>query len=186
MKSTAIRPAIEIAVEWIAAAGLGSAAGFAVARLAAPGTSIAAAVCAGMIVSIAALLILARVDARDSVGSRFEPLGFPADDLGEAVLLLDQPLDEADELLLDDPLPAIDVASRVVRLFAEQPPSRAVAPSHLPGPSEMVARIEDYLGPARGSAAAAEPRRDGQAEAVDASAALHAALAEIRRSLRQG
>jgi hypothetical protein len=47
----------------------------------------------------------------------------------------------------------------------------------------MVARIEDFLGLGRGAAPASPTN---QAQSADASAALHAALADIRRSLRLG
>jgi hypothetical protein len=47
----------------------------------------------------------------------------------------------------------------------------------------MAARIETFLGGSRGgTAAAADPVAPAT---TDASAALHAALADIRRSLRQ-
>jgi hypothetical protein len=77
-----------------------------------------------------------------------------------------------DVLLLDDPLIEIEADARVVQLFARAEPT----------PGELVLRIEDYLSDGRrapvsnGSAADRHP--------VDASAALHAALANIRASLR--
>jgi len=50
----------------------------------------------------------------------------------------------------------------------------------------MIARIEDFLGQPRGSASTLEAPRDvSDAASRDASAALHLALADIRRSLRQ-
>lgn len=80
--------------------------------------------------------------------------------------------DGEDELLLNDPLVAVD-DSRVVRLFAAEA-------SH---PAALVARIEDYLDrdPNRRDRGQ-EERRDEPVP--DASAALHAALANIRASLR--
>ena len=73
-----------------------------------------------------------------------------------------------------------------MRLFAAQPVGGEAAPP-LAGPGEMVARIENFLGQTRVGAASAEPGRlPGRSPAEDASAALHAALADIRRSLRHG
>lgn len=74
-----------------------------------------------------------------------------------------------DELLLDDVLADIPLDSRVVRLFD---------PSVMPTPGELRARIDRHLGSDRVSAAPPE------AVQVDASQALHEALAELRRSLR--
>jgi len=93
------------------------------------------------------------------IGAAFEPLAF----------------DEAagsDELLLDDPLVEVEADSRVVRLFERTEAT----------PGEMVARIEDYLG--EGRRRPALPAGEGSAAPPDASAALHAALANIRASLR--
>jgi len=76
------------------------------------------------------------------------------------------------ELLLDDPLIEIETESRVVQLFRVQDPT----------PGELVLRISDYLNDGRRDPPliAAEPNH----YPVDASAALHAALANIRASLR--
>jgi len=74
-------------------------------------------------------------------------------------------------LLLDDPLanPASD--SRVVTLFAPNDPT----------PGELVLRISDYLSDqGKEGSEAAEP----VPQQVDASAALHEALANIRATLR--
>ena len=81
-----------------------------------------------------------------------------------------------DVLLLDDPLSDIEPDARVVRLFARDEAT----------PGELVARIADYLGDERrGSAAPALiAAGEGQRAPPDASAALHAALANIRASLR--
>lgn len=89
----------------------------------------------------------------------FEPLSFEVKDQGS-------------ELLLDDPLVEIEPDSRVVQLFAKPEPT----------PGELVLRIEDYLGDGRRGPAANEGVVGQQP--VDASAALHAALANIRASLR--
>ena len=85
------------------------------------------------------------------------------------------PFDDAvgvDELLLDDPLVEITPGSRVVQLFAREETS----------PGELILRIEDYLSDGRRA-----PTPEGvvaEQHPVDASAALHAALANIRASLR--
>ena len=74
---------------------------------------------------------------------------------------------EREVLLLDDPLVA-DPDSRVVQLFASPP---------LPTAGELKERIDRHL-------AAVQPIRNREEPAPDASAALYAALAELRRSLR--
>lgn len=80
-----------------------------------------------------------------------------------------------DELLLDDPLAEIAPDSRVATMF--------VVDQETPG--AMVARIADYLGDRpprpRSSPDAGEGEDEGSA---DAGEALHAALANIRASLR--
>jgi hypothetical protein len=78
----------------------------------------------------------------------------PSLDLGSAAQAI------ADELLLDDPLAPVKAESRVVQLFGPQP---------LPTAGELQTSIDRHL----------ECR-----QAPDASAALSAALAELRRSLR--
>lgn len=180
-------PAIEIAAVTIAATCLGGAIGFAIARIAPLGAGLAEAGGAGTIVATAAWLILWRVDHPRGLRQPFAPESL--DDLLDTadVLLLDQRVDDDEALLLDDPLPVLGDDSRVVRLFAVQPVHSEAAPMPLAGPGEMIARIEDFLGQARGSAAGGElVSRADKAGSDDANAALHAALADIRRSLRQG
>jgi hypothetical protein len=80
--------------------------------------------------------------------------------------------DQFDELLLDDPLIEVTQNSRVVKLFDRQEPT----------PGELVLRISDYLSEQGRPPIEAAPPIDLQP--VDASAALHAALANIRASLR--
>ncbi len=180
MEWKASRPAIEIAAESIAAACLGGAIGFAVGTLAPLGAGIIAAFAAGLTGAIAARFVMGRIDRPSpSLGDRFAPVDFS--DVAD-VLLLDDPIETDDVLLLDDPLPAVTADSRVVQLFAL--PAPVGAASALPAPGEMVARIEGFLGVARNKAAASDGAPDRVA--ADASAALHAALADIRRSLRQG
>lgn len=90
-------------------------------------------------------------------------------------LLLDQPLVEAAELaavaelLLDDPLPVPPADSRVVQLFA---------PGRMPTAGQLQRRIDRHI--AGGDRSIAGPPNES-----DASDALGAALAELRRSLRQ-
>ena len=83
-------------------------------------------------------------------------------------------LEAKDELLiLDDPLVDPPSDSRVVRLFA--PPE--------PTPGELVDRIAEFLGGDRKPAPVPQLSAENQ-YSVDASAALHAALANIKASLR--
>ena len=172
------RPAIEIAAEWIAAACLGGAAAFACWMLVPVGAGMVAAPLAGAIGAIGALFAMGRVDrGRKLSPERFVPVDFGDDE----VLTLDEAVEPDDELLLDDPLPALDEHSRVVRLFAV--PVSPSEPAPLPAPGEMAARIENFLGGARPGPA--DMALHAAPVATDASAALHAALADIRRSLRQ-
>ena len=93
-----------------------------------------------------------------------------ADQIADELVLTDadrlQPEHNVGEepLLLDDPLPASGSASRVVQLFDRKA---------MPTPGQLQSRIDDHLGQAS--------PRPGQS---DASQALAAALAELRRSLR--
>jgi hypothetical protein len=89
----------------------------------------------------------------------------PADEL---VLSQADRLDAAAPLVLDDILAAIGPESRVVRLF-----DRKAMPTPPPTPGQLQSRIADHLG-------------DGAPRFApsDASQALSAALAELRRSLR--
>ena len=172
------RPAIEIAAEWIAAACVGGAIAFAVWRLAPLGSGILAAAAAGVLGAIGALVVMNRVDrAGRPVGERFVPVDFTDE---ADVLMLDDPIEPGESLRLEYQLPAISEDSRVVRLFAVPPMAGEAAP--LPAPGEMAARIENFLGGTRTDTAAVDPTLPA---ATDASAALHAALADIRRSLRQ-
>jgi len=90
------------------------------------------------------------------------------EEIYEEPLLLTEIVDDA--LLLDDPLVHSDPASRVVRLFASQPP---------PTPGQLKDRIDRHL--AGGPRPPCEP---AQLPRPDASGALYAALDELRRSLR--
>jgi hypothetical protein len=175
---------IEAAIDRLAAAILASAVAFAVFRLGRAGVpqpqlGIAAVACAAA-AYLVAVSILRRVAAERP---RFEVPVFAIADPSfvepEELLLIDEVelvLTDADrlpgqrsaspaaeELLLDDILAELGPDSRVVRLF-----DRAAMPT----PAQLNARIAAHL---RGDAAPPEP--------VDASEALHQALAELRRSL---
>ena len=158
---------IETLVEWVAPIPLALAAGWASKTL---GLSLveAAAVAVGTLTAGFALIRL--------VGGRkggqpyeFKPtaVAVDADELGELLL------EAKDELLeLDDPLVEIEPDARVVQLFARQEPT----------PGELVDRISNFLGDGRPQGAPANTPTE--TPPVDASAALHAALANIRASLR--
>ena len=76
-------------------------------------------------------------------------------------------------MILDDPLVEPSLDSRVVRLFEREEPT----------PGELVDRIADFLGGSRQPALVPKSPVDDQFSG-DASAALHAALANIKASLR--
>jgi len=89
----------------------------------------------------------------------FDGAGFATPVFDPLEFSVDEPL------LLDAPLAPLDADSRVVRLF-------------VPGPGEMAARIDRFI-----ETGEQVPPGGNGAGPVDASAALHAALAEIRRVL---
>jgi hypothetical protein len=174
-------PAIETAVIAIAALSLGSAVAFAVAQIAPLGAGLMAASGAGSVAAFAGWLLVGRVDPRP-LAPPFVATCLLTEMCEEDVLLLDEIVEE-EPLLLDDPLPVLGDDSRVVRLFAALPDAEAAPP--LVGPGEMIARIEDYLGHSRTTPSIESVRGTSKAASEDASAALHVALADIRRSLRQ-
>jgi hypothetical protein len=172
------RPAIEVAAEWIAAACFGGAIAFALWTVAPHGLGIVAAPVASALGMIGALFLIRRADRPGQRrGERFAPVDF-TDEAGR--LVLDEAPGDDEYLVLDDPLPLINEDSRVVRLFAVPAAGENVP---LPAPGEMAARIENFLGVTRTAPTATAP--PPAPAATDASAALHAALADIRRSLRQ-
>jgi hypothetical protein len=161
---------IETLAEWVAPALLAAAAGWAVWLAMLPVTTIVVAAAAAFAAGLVAMRVAGNGNAE--AASRFEPAELepvsPASELDELLL---GPADAV--LILDDPLIEVASDSRVVRLFARQDPT----------PGELVDRIADFLGDGRG----APPLVDAPAEAMhpaDASTALHAALANIRASLR--
>ena len=154
--SWATKHPFEVVAELGAPAVLAIAAGWAVSAFGLPMAAIAAV---GVIVLALAVMVM-RLAAGAPIAAQadFEPVRF--EDATEGL----------GELLLDDPLIGIEPDARVVQLFDRPEPT----------PGEMVARIEDYLGDGRRAAAPEETEQ----HSVDASAALHAALANIRASLR--
>lgn len=163
------RPAIERGTELMAAFSLCGAAAFGIFH-AAPLVGIAligATVGGGCAAALGALALLGRIDrVREGHGNpSFAPADFAGDEAERTV-------EADDELLLDNPVAPLEPQSRVIELFEPHQPEA------LPEPGELVTRIADYLDSGRGTAQLlGEPVRH------DASAALHAALADIRRSL---
>lgn len=156
---------LEWAMDSAAAAVLGGAVGFAVAKIvSAPGAAALAAASAAALLTLGALRRIGR-----SARTYRLPQFAPADHCGDVEELLlehriePDPAPAGGELLLDDILEQIGPDSRVVRLFASD---------SLPKAGELKAAIDRQL--------AADARSNG----ADASQALHDALAELRRALR--
>jgi hypothetical protein len=147
----------EWAVETLAPALLAAAAGWSAWKIGLP----LAATAAGATMTLALGVVAMRLAGDQPIAElgSFDPVEF------------DDPA-TADELLLDDPLIEVEPDSRVVRLFEREEPT----------PGELVLRISDYLGGGRRAPALETGQEDDRQP--DASAALHAALANIRASLR--
>jgi hypothetical protein len=147
---------VETLAEWGAPLVLAAAAAWAASVTGLP----SAAKAAGGVMALSAGIVAMRMAGAVSLAREpgFEPVEL-------------EPTDEFDVLLLEDRLgePAAD--SRVVQLFAQPDPT----------PGELVLRISDYLSEQGKPAVADFPSVEHQ---VDASAALHAALANIRATLR--
>lgn len=154
--SWATKHPVEVVAEVGAPAVLAMAAGWAASAFGLPMAAVAAV---GVIVLVLAVTFM-RLAAGVPIAAEadFEPVPF------------EDAIEEFDELLLDDPLVGFEPNARVVQLFDRPEPT----------PGEMVARIEDYLGDGRRAVAPEETEQ----RSVDAGAALHAALANIRASLR--
>ena len=159
---------LETAAEWCAPLLLAAALGWAGFRLGAPLAGVLASV---IVVFAGGLGAIRRADLhpQTTLASFETPQIEPIEpELDELIL------EAKDELLiLDDPLvePAPD--SRVVRLFARPEPT----------PGELLDRIADFLGGDRQPAPV--PQRPAEDQfSVDSSAALLAALANIKASLR--
>jgi hypothetical protein len=163
--------------EWTAALSLGLASGFAGFALAPanvyPLAPAASGIAAALAMTLIGLGVMRQVKGDPVVGSSFELVEFPDD-----ILLLDVVATaEDDALLLDDPIAPIADDSRVVRLFA---------PETIAAPGELAERIDHWLEGARGRVRVEQPQvASGHGpRSSSASAALHAALDDIRRSLR--
>ena len=162
---------IETSVEWGSAALLSFAAGFFV-RVAVGGAdemlALAGSLGAALVAGAGAMAAL-----RQSGGARWDHAAF---DLSPIDQLETAPAAADDELLLTDPLTNPEEDSRVVRLFA---------PDTIHVPGELAGRIDVWLDGAKARLnARAEQATPGHGPgASPASAALHAALADIRRSL---
>lgn len=140
----------------------------------APGAAVTGACAAGFTLSFAVMRSVAPEPRRHGLAPfAVEPIeALPElllDQRFEEPLLLEQRLVEDDALLLEDRLDEPGPASRVVRLFQ---------PAPVPTAGELKCRIDRHLAGDRGTG---EPR---PAPPADASDALYAALAELRRSLR--
>jgi len=160
MKSGAKQHPVDSLAEWLAPAILAVAAGWSASRLGqshpVTGGAVAGALAAGI-----ATMRLFGAPRGEQADVPFEPVPF------------EECVEESGELLLDDPLVEIESDSRVVKLFAREEAT----------PGELVARIEGFLGEER-RAPLPPSAGEGSASPPDASAALHAALANIRASLR--
>lgn len=171
--SWAMKPAqkqhvLETAAELGAPLLLASALGWAGFRLGAP----LAGVLAAVIVAFAGGLGIMRKAGSNAAATI---ASFEAPEIDPVELDVDELiLEEKDELLiLDDPLIEPTSDSRVVRLFEREELT----------PGELVDRISEFLGGVRQPAPV--PQRPVEdRHSVDASAALHAALANIKASLR--
>lgn len=156
---------LEQAAEWLAPATLGAACGWAALAL---GLGVAAMAGGAMLgLTTGAVAMRMAGGPIEAALPAFEPAALSAEnECGELLL------EEQDSVLeLDDPLVAPEADSRVVRLFARPEPT----------PGELVDRIADFLGEGRSASDVPVPIN---APVPDASAALHAALANIRASLR--
>ena len=147
---------VEVLADWGAPIVLACATAWA-ASLA--GLPLAAKATSG-VMALASGMIAMRLAGRSPLAAEagFEPVEFEAPN-------------DKDELLLDDPLVEVAADSRVVRLFERNDPT----------PGELVLRISDYLSEQGKTPSSIDPQVEQQ---VDASAALHAALANIRATLR--
>jgi len=168
MKTAQKQHAVEAAVEWVAPILLAAALGWAGFRLGAP---LAGALAASVVAFAGGYGIMRKTD--NQAAATLAP--FEAASIEPVEPAVDELLLEAKDeiLILDDPLIQPTAESRVVRLFERQEPT----------PGELVDRITDFLGGTRQPALV--PKRSVEDQySVDASAALHAALANIKASLR--
>jgi hypothetical protein len=160
MKLRAKQHPADVAAEWVSLTALAVAAGWSASRLGDSALVAACAAIAALVAGFAAMRLFGTA-SEEQVDVPFEPLP------------IEECIEESGELLLDDPLVEIESDSRVISLFAREQAT----------PGEMIARIADFLGEER-RVPAASSAGEGSASPPDASAALHAALANIRASLR--
>ena len=161
---------VETIIEWLAPIPLAVAAGWAGGKL---GLSMVEIAAIGVALLTAGFAVMKRLGGAEmSQAYDFAPVAFEevqSNGLGELLL------EAKDELLeLTDPLIEVAPDSRVVQLFARQDPT----------PGELVNRIADFLGEGSRPVPAMVSGPNQSNEPIDASAALHAALANIRASLR--
>ena len=167
MDFTADKSHAEQALDWIAALALGAAGGFA-AFATMPVAPVAMSAVVALAMTLAGLAVMQRFDGQMAAEFAFNFVPW-ADAMKE-----EEPLE-----LVDRIAPAA-ADSRVFQLFA---------PETVAAPGELAARIEDWLDGARqrigesGERPLAATPGHGPASSP-ASTALHAALADIRRSLR--
>jgi len=155
---------IEGAASLVAAAILAAAVAFAVGRLTDSMVMAGCAAAASLFVALLALQSI-RPEERELPLAQFVPDELAFEEVEELILtdadqVVEEPAPAPDELVLDDVLGKLGEDSRVVRLFDA---------AAMPTPGQLKARIDRHL---------------GQAQAPDASAALHDALAELRLSLK--
>jgi hypothetical protein len=187
MSWKAPRVAFEIAIGTFAVASLGGAVAFAVWQIAPAesvieGVSIAGV--AAVVVAALGAMVMVRIDRRSSDAMGFSVPTYEAAPVDE--FRFETPASADDGiLLLDDVIVPAD-PSRVVQLFTAAPPDVSAIPARLPHAGEMVARIEDFLRPARPLASRNDSGMPPSVVSDDAHVALHAALADIRRSLGKG
>jgi len=162
---------IEQGAALVAAGSLAAAAGFAAGQLLGPTIAVGAVTAAAF---VGGLLVLRAIRPADPVFAlgQFDLAELSFAPVEELVLTDADRLEaasvaetEKDELVLDDVLAGLGEDSRVVRLFDV---------AAMPTPGQLKARIDHHLGKAQSPGAGL----------VDASAALHEALAELRSSLR--
>lgn len=148
----------EYLVEWGAPAVLAAAIGWAAYAVSGAALAGAAATALALVAGAAAM----RRAGEPAIGIKLSDFAVEPVDAGTN-----------HELLLDDPLREVAPDSRVAAMFEAEPET----------PGALVARIADYLGERSPQARPVADEADGPV-AADAGAGLHAALANIRASLR--
>jgi hypothetical protein len=164
---------IEQCLDAVASAAFAAAVAFAALRFGAVGATLAGAV---SFVAVFRILGVIGVTA-PAFPIEFEAPELPAAIEPEEMLLTDvyRPVDEEDELVLDNFLPAPDAVlvleDVLVRLSEDSRVIRLFDPAAMPTPGEMKSRVDRHL-------------QESPARTADASEELHTALADLRKSLR--